>query len=1231
MVLVYRHYLQVENLIGFFVNTLVLRKQVNTEANIIDYIHQTNDEVSEAQLYQDLPFERLVEEIGADKDISRHPIFQVAFGVQHFGTEYEKLFVPLQIKGINQTSKFDLTCIIDDGLERLSIALEYATSLFEEHTIKGYFETYQVILDQLSQITNQENFNKQIKDIYYISQSAYQKIVIDYNKTDKALLQNKTIHQLFEEQAKRVPDKIAIVYEKTKITYKELNQKSNQLAHYLRKNHKIKPGDLVALFFDRSQQIIIAILAVLKSGGAYVPIDPSYPNTRITYILNNANAKILLTNAAYKDRLISMPFLQNQVAENYIIFIDNKNFIQNLLQQKSTNLLPFATSDDLAYVIYTSGTTGKPKGVLQQHNNVVHLFNATTNYHFASDDVWTLFHSYVFDFSIWEMWGALAYGGKLVIPSDEQITDITLFYNLCYQEKVTILNQTPQVFYQFINIAIEQVKNKKLSKLKYIIFGGDSLNTENLEKWVAVYGYNQPKLINMYGITEATIHVTSKEIVNLVNDFSIGKPIKNKIVYILDKSLNPLPVNAIGELYIGGVGLARGYLNQLELEKYQFISNPFQTEKEKRQNKNTRLYKTGDLVKMLPAGTLEYIGRNDFQVKVRGYRIELGEIESVITNYPGIRQIRVLALERKDNLGGIIEGSKYLVGYYVGELDIKSADTSSYINNWKYLYDKSYAKLSITNYKENFTGWKSSFTDKTIPKKEMLEWRDSTLNRINSLDPSVILEIGSGSGLLLFNLADRCKHYYATDFSNAVVKYTQKVINRFDYKNKVTVIQCQANNLPTKLLNENYDTVILNSVVQYFPTLEYLDEVLNNAINNMKQSGQIFIGDIRDYRLLDCFYFSILQFKNNEPNFVSIDKVDYFKLRDKELLISPEYFIGLQKINCNIVNVELLPKLGVATHEMNYYRYDVILHINKIKSSKQENIKTIDAGSFVKVLDISAHIRHCNEDYLYIKYPNIRIAKNYIDCCILYNETPNLSIQQVQNCLNIDELSKIFAKSKYKVKFFLDVLNPLYIDIVGYRNTKNNVNDFIIEHSKINDGNLNVSNNPIYNIKRLENQFANELKKYVETKLPDYMIPSYFVALEKLPLTINGKLDIKALPDPEFTVSNDYVPPKTEMERKICDIVADVLGIVSNKISINDDFFKIGGNSILAIKLVNKIKNILDFQFKASDIFVNKTVRKLAKLASKQGASFNAGADLNDTISGKHIEFTMACTDIVRT
>jgi amino acid adenylation domain-containing protein len=434
-----------------------------------------------------------------------------------------------------------------------------------------------------------------------------------------------------------------VVFEREQLTYRELNRRANQLAHYLRKLG-VGPEVLVGICLERSLEMVIGLLGILKAGGAYVPLDPAYPSERLSFMLKDARVEALLTTTAL---LSGLPKLDIRV-----VCLDMER--DSISRESEVNLVQEGTPEGLAYVIYTSGSTGRPKGALITHQNVVRLFLATDEwFRFNERDVWTLFHSYAFDFSVWELWGALIYGGRLVVVPYLVSRSPKEFYELLVRERVTVLNQTPSAFRQLIE-AGDAVGQKDLA-LRYVIFGGEALEMRSLRPWYERHGDGQPQLVNMYGITETTVHVTYRPLSerDLTSGSIIGIPIPDVQVYILNAG-QLVPVGVPGEMFVGGEGLGRGYLNRPELTAERFIPNPFgQTEGE-------RLYRTGDLARYLPDGSIEFLGRIDQQVKIRGFRIELGEIETILGDHPQVVEAIVAARENG-------QGEKRLVAYVVPE------------------------------------------------------------------------------------------------------------------------------------------------------------------------------------------------------------------------------------------------------------------------------------------------------------------------------------------------------------------------------------------------------------------------------------------------------------------------------------------------------------------------------------------------------------------------------------
>ncbi|WNN92284.1 non-ribosomal peptide synthetase [Gloeocapsopsis dulcis] len=639
-----RNRAEIEGLIGFFVNTLVLRTNLAGNPRFEELLKRVREVALGAYAHQDLPFELLVEQLQPQRDLSYTPLFQVMFVLQNAPMSALELpgLTLSPVESESNTSKFDLTLYLSETESGIVGNLEYNTDLFQEGSIQRMVEHLQILLSGI--VVNPQ---QRLSELPLLSEPEKHQLVQEWNDTSIEYPQEQCIHQLFETQVERIPDAIAVVFEDEQLTYRELNARANQLAHYLR-SLGVKPEVLVGICVERSLDMVIGLLAILKAGGAYVPLDPTYPQERLAFILQDAAISVLLTQQHLIDNLP-----QHQIR---VVCLDTDWEI--VAQQTSQNPISECTTDNLAYIIYTSGSTGQPKGVLVNHSNVVRLLAATESwYNFNQDDVWTLFHSIAFDFSVWEIWGALLYGGQLVVVPYWLSRSPEDFYKLLLTQQITILNQTPSAFRQLIQVE-KSLENTSNLNLRKVIFGGEALQIESLRPWFERHGDQSPQLINMYGITETTVHVTYRPLttadLKVASASLIGRPIGDLQVYLLDKYQQPVPIGVPGEMYIGGAGVARGYLNRPEVTSPRFIPNPFSDKP------SARLYKTGDLARYLPSGEIEYIGRIDHQVKIRGFRIELGEIEALITQNPAVRETVVVV--REDSVG-----SKNLVAYVVAQ------------------------------------------------------------------------------------------------------------------------------------------------------------------------------------------------------------------------------------------------------------------------------------------------------------------------------------------------------------------------------------------------------------------------------------------------------------------------------------------------------------------------------------------------------------------------------------
>ena len=628
---------ELECLIGFFVNTLPLRTNLADNPRFTEVLRQVRRRAVEAYAHQDVPFERVVDDLVSERDLARTPIFQVmlaliddplsAFDVP--GLRCTALEVPVT------TTRFDLVLNLEENTDGLVGGLEYSTDLFDRDTIERLIGHLHTLLRSI--IANPE---QPIGELAILTTTERRDLLLQHTCA-KRFEGSICLHRGFEAQVARAPDAVALVFEGSSITYDALNRRANQLAHHL-VSKGVKTDTLVGLCVDRSIDMVVGILGILKAGGAYVPLDPTYPPDRLEFLLEDSAVPVLVTQERH---------LGNINAPSTVICIDRDASM--LSNGDDSNPHTAVAPEHLAYVIYTSGSTGKPKGVLVTHRNVARLFEATNAwYGFGTSDTWTLFHSFAFDFSVWELWGALLYGGRLVVVPYWVSRSPEAFHELLCRERVTVLNQTPSAFRQLIQADAASSARPAKMALRYVIFGGEALELQSLRPWFRRYGDALPRLVNMYGITETTVHVTYRPItladVEAGAGSVIGVPIPDLEIYVLDPNREPVPIGVTGELYVGGAGLARGYLHRPDLTAERFVANAF--------DGNSRLYRTGDLARRLAGGDLEYLGRIDQQVKIRGFRIELGEIETTIREHPAVRETVVVARDA-------VSGDKQLVAY----------------------------------------------------------------------------------------------------------------------------------------------------------------------------------------------------------------------------------------------------------------------------------------------------------------------------------------------------------------------------------------------------------------------------------------------------------------------------------------------------------------------------------------------------------------------------------------
>ena len=628
-----RNKAEIEQLIGFFVNVLVLRTELSEELSFQELLTRVKSTALEAYVHQDLPFEKLVEELQPNRDLSYNPLFQAMFVLQNVpipNLDLPDISVSYE-EGYNGTSKFDLTMFMEDSQEGLVATCEYNTDLFDANTINRMLGHFQTLLSSIVSDSQQC-----ISELPLLTPPERQQLLVDWNDTRKDYPEDKCIHQLFESQVEKTPFDIAVIFGQQQLTYQELNSRANQLAHYLQQQG-VKSDTVVGICMERSIEMVVGLIAILKAGGAYLPLDPAYPKERLEFMLADAQVSVLLTQ----------PHLENEIPPHQaqLVCIDTEGSIYTnySTQNPSSDVKP----ENLAYVIYTSGSTGKPKGVMNTHQGACNrLMWMQDAYQLTSSDRVLQKTPFSFDVSVWEFFWTLLTGAALVVAKPGGHQDAGYIAELISQQKITTLHFVPSM----LQVFLEEPQHQNCKSIKRVICSGEALSSELQQRFFESF---DAELHNLYGPTEASIDVSAWCCKSAQNEnvVPIGRPIANTQLFILDKRLKPVPIGVPGELHIGGVGLARGYLNRPELTEEKFIPSPFNGLQLSRNSSsqnlslNTRLYKTGDLARYREDGNIEFLGRIDYQVKIRGNRIELGEIEALLQQHPQVRETVVVARE----------------------------------------------------------------------------------------------------------------------------------------------------------------------------------------------------------------------------------------------------------------------------------------------------------------------------------------------------------------------------------------------------------------------------------------------------------------------------------------------------------------------------------------------------------------------------------------------------------
>ncbi|TRU46908.1 MAG: amino acid adenylation domain-containing protein [Microcystis aeruginosa Ma_QC_Ch_20071001_S25] len=1202
-----RNRTEIEGLIGFFVNTLVLRFDLSQDPNFEDFLTQVRQTTQDAYDHQDLPFEMLVEKLQIERHLDRNPLTQIVFALQNAPSS------PWDLPGLNieeipsglDSVRVDLEVYLWDAPEGLGGFCSYNRDLFAAETIVRMMNHFKNLLAAIV-----ENTQQSVALLPLLTPEENYQLLEGWNETKADYSYNKCIHQLIEEQAERTPDAVAVVFESQQLTYAELNSRANQLAHYLR-SLGVETEVIVGLCVERSLDMIVALFGILKAGAAYLPLDPEYPQARLQFMLEDSQVPLLLTQHSLIDKLPNHQAKTIFLAETW----------EEIKPMNRDNLTGKVTASNLANVIYTSGSTGKPKGVMVEHQGLCNLALAQIDTFAVSSQSRVLqFASFSFDACISEVLMALGAGAALYLASKDNLMPGLPLIKQLRDNKITHITLPPS--------ALAVLPWDNLSSLQTIIVAGEACSPELVKKWSQ--GRN---FFNGYGPTEGSVCATIAKCAPVDEKITIGRPIPHVQVYILDSHLQPVPIGVPGELHIGGAGVARGYLNRPELTQEKFIPSPFEEQGlipppplNKGGNQWSKLYKTGDLARYLPDGRIEYLGRIDNQVKVRGFRLELGEIEAVLSQHPLVQEAVVIARADQTSDHDHDQLNTNLVAYLVPALKDQVLPEqlaqwqSEYVSDWQKIYEESYSKPQPQTEDPTFniSGWNSSYTGQAIPAAEMREWVEQTVSRIlGNQPPQRVLEIGCGSGLLLFRVAKHCQEYWGADYSSATINNLEHLCSTIEgLEGKVKLLHRTADDF-TGIPQATFDRVVINSVVQYFPSVDYLLQVIAGAVKTIADQGQIFLGDIRSLPLLEPYHAAVqlARAEANKPLEQWQKQVNQSVATEEELLIEPQFFIALKQRFPRISWVEIAPKRGQAQNELTQFRYDVTLHLDT--DGQKTTIPWLnwqrDRFSLGQLQD---KLKLEQPEYLGIRdVPNQRLQKalQILDC--LENPPGVTTVGELRQLLgkntgigiNPEQMWQLGEQLGYTVHLsWWEGSQDGSFDVVFCR--QNAILEPII--SKVDqqpypnfwdDGTIipkswtDYTNNPLYG--KLVQKLVPQVREFVQQKLPSYMVPQAFVLLNTLPLTPNGKVDRRALLTPDTATRNlatGFLAPRTPIETQMSQIWSEVLGV--ERIGIKDNFFELGGHSLLATQVISRSRDLFSVELSLQNLLEYPTIANLAEI-----------------------------------
>ncbi|MGK2869483.1 MAG: amino acid adenylation domain-containing protein, partial [Mycobacterium sp.] len=948
------------------------------------------------------------------------------------------------------------------------------------------------------------------------------------------------------------PDAIAVIDGDRQVSYRELDGWSTRLARRLIEIG-VGPERAVGVAVDRTAELVAAWWAVLKAGGVYVPVDRTHPVERIVTVLDSVDAVCVLTCGT--DTVAGSgprPVLR---LDGLDLSASGADSITD--DDRSASL----GTDSTAYVIFTSGSTGEPKGVAVSHAGLLGAAAAQHDmYGLGPSSRVLMVAAPTFDASLFEILMATGSGAALVIAPKDVYAGEALTA-LMQRQRVSAALLTPTV--------AASLDRSRLDELTTLVTGGEACPDELVHAWAP-----GRQMFNAYGPSEATIWATGTAL-SPTRAVNIGSPIGGVRTLVLDAQLRPAPAGVVGELYLAGPALAHGYVGRARLTADRFVANPHGAQSE-------RMYRTGDLARWNGDGTLDYLGRVDTQIKLRGQRIELGEIESALLACPGVSQ--AAATVHHGTAGSQLVA--YITFEHATDAHRDTHHDTEIVGEWQSIYDELYgADIEPPAFGEDFRGWTSSYTGEEIPLTEMREWRAGTVDRILALQPRRVLEIGVGSGLLLSQIADRCEHYVAIDISAVVVESIAQSLqdNEIPWRDRVQLLARPAH-IADGLPKGHFDTIVVNSVVQYFPNAAYLTEVVDNAMELLAPGGTLFVGDVRNHTLQNAFQSGIASARSgSRADAAAIrQRVQHAVLGEPELLLAPEFFTTWADGHTSVSGVDIQVKRGTADNELSRYRYDVTIHKGPGPARSVADIPAVEwAAECADLGELATQLADRRPDA-------VRVTG--------IPRTGVIADVRLEQALAAGDTAAVVPAAYAPEDLYVTGETAGYHVAVTWGAAPGTMDAVFLAPS----GDPWPALTDLY-LPSPHAAHANEphsatkvsaVRRRLSTWLPEYMVPPHILVLDEMPLTSSGKLDRKGLPAPEYGDADGYRAPSGAVEEILTDIYAQVLGL--QRVGVDDSFFDLGGDSLSAMRLIGAVNTNLDADLSVRTIFEAPTVAELA-------------------------------------